>query len=853
MAEWIPDEGGWEHSLEGGEHRFRWIGGFPDQSLELGDVPAATRVVVVPTEHRQLTIVVRTAPRVTVEVRGAVPSFRLTGRVSTLSFRDPPSSVCSLTIDQAPRHLVLCRGTWSLGSQDRPASDRLRVELNAPGENVELVGGAVQSVSGEVGVLTLQDTGGDAINVSITGQLRTRSHHDFGDVHCDSFETETSASFASLTATRTTLSVGVAGRLEVVSLHADGSVWTSELVADEGYIGGNLIGTDQRPEERLLTETVAASVDEVGAIRTSEVRRPGSVQVRALSTGADSAVLCRELRIIGDDARVAVGGLLHVDSLTSAGHTDLSSRWMAAGTVEASSTTIASKHVHCSALSGQVVTSETLRIDQQLQVTGGAVEQCWLRGTASIETELRSTESLVVESSATVVGTVEAMGSVAVHDLSSVEHVRWKPAAPNEFQIDGSVARLSIDSTGKSDPHAPVLRGASIAPTDGHLTLTGQVAIRLLNGPRPLEATQLTVDLADDAIVSVSSEGPPLQLDFRGAGSLSLRAEGGAVTELNLHAGQSASVMATGPVELTSDAAFGDALPDVICMGKGDITFRAGNFGRAVFNGGPIDVERGANIADCRGTLELRSLDGVVSAARRDRDQLAQVIELNSAGDQAQLVGLDVTPLGPIGLDALKAAEVVEPDGRSLRRLARERKLPEHEVRRRSQWAVGLHRAVSEKATSGSTKARIGWVAARLQHRATFRHKTGEWAFRWVHRVVGYGYAFGPPLFAWLACSTAVTWLSFSKGFAKGICAPSTSEDGSVAPSPCVSGWGDAAVEVLHTAFFPFRLLRLSPEDPVFDYLADWAKPLAGLVVGFPFLMMLVAVRRFFSLTHDGK
>ena len=177
-----------------------------------------------------------------------------------------------------------------------------------------------------------------------------------------------------------------------------------------------------------------------------------------------------------------------------------------------------------------------------------------------------------------------------------------------------------------------------------------------------------------------------------------------------------------------------------------------------------ISLLEGGRIESLSGRFRLADLNAsrISGANAVAGSKLAPVLVDVTSSEESlsggELVSVNVTRLSGTGIRMLSHLHVFEPDRTSLMLYAQENVGP-LERRDRSQRLKILVDSVADKALSGTVRSAVLWSSARAHHSAVGGRHYVEFAFRSLHRLVGYGFRPGPALltyFVWIAALAGV-------------------------------------------------------------------------------------------------
>lgn len=859
-SDWPPTTPGWDYEEADGVHVFRGGGAHP---LVLGDIPDRFTVAVKSPKtrmNRALRIEATSARYVELSLDPAWSSYEFVGRFNQVKIgaADKSGQRPTLKFTTAPTRLFLNDGQYTLQEIDDGSNLTMRVDA-ATNCVLDVRACDVAVIAGAGGQLAISAASSEIGSIDFAGLVFLRGASQVASLRCEAANIETSLVAKSVVLGEGGLGAnGRMGSLKAEEMTSSGPVYASSIECGHLVVEGSSVvaSSDHRSAvaaaSRLRSDASDGQLGNVDSglgsivVGTLDVRG-GSVSASSVSVTSGSCVVDGHLVVdrlsVGDDQVVKVGALS------------------------------AAKVV---ALSSPVEASE-IRVSNEMsarRVSAGRIE---LLGSVTITERLDAHESLqsgceldVPESAVggdchvtagSISGRCEVRGNLEVADGGRLDDVNWVPDAPDQGRptatIDGVVRKLDIRLSGSGK-----LAGAGIVPEVGPLRIVGALALK----PSVRSGTQRQrndpVDLGEISLGSGASIRLPSdlpteirRLDVDGA-ECSVVVDNQPCT-ITVGADADFELVVGGPTSLScGDQADGHAVK-LRASGRSPLTL-SGHIRVLDCSDATqplLRLEPTASIAHATGRLRLDKCQGRLTSAWIDDVPPAQLIEVGEGlgGGRSHLLGLDVTELSAPELSNLGQITSVEPDAATLKAFAREEGLSEYEVRQRAQWSVDLKAALTGKVSSGRTSATASWVAARLQHRAIRRDPGHRWELigRWLHRLVGYGHSVLPPLVSWLAASLALTLVSLDRWSNPAFTIDMCSLPNSIDRPPCVAGLGDFGREFARIALFPFRLLRLSDGELVFFFLPDWFQPLAGLIVGLPFIFLLIALRRYFKLAHD--
>lgn len=856
---WPPETPGWTHEVTAGTHVFTGNGA---QTLILGDIPERAHVAVRSPRGRagRPLVVEATSARYTeLSVDAAWSTVVFDGRFNqvTIESAEATRQPQIIGFSTSPTKVIVGDGEYTFQRAGDGSAYRIRVD-SEQNCSLDVRACEVKGIDGNGGQLVLT-AGADeikSINFADLVYLRGSSH--VSKLECGTLNVEVGV----VVGTAKLGDGGLGAHQRMGSITADqltsaGPVYASSIECAELVVTGSHVVACADHRRAVAIASGLRSDPSVGQLGNVEgglgTLVAGTLEVRGGSVSASSvSVYSGDCRVDGDLVveRLSVGddGVVQVGALSAA-------------QVNAPGSPIEAKAIRVSRdMSARRVSAVRIELQGSVVVTEQLdASECLHSGC-----ELEVPELVVGDCHVTaglIAGHCQVRGNLEVASGAQVNDVNWMPdtlgEGPPTATIDGAVRKLEVVLSGTGE-----LAGTRLVPEVGPLRVLGSLVlkpsvpggtqrqrdepvglgeIRLGKGASlclpsdlPTEISRLDVDGTDCSVV-VDKQSCTITL--------------GSVADFKLVVG--------GPISLScGDQTDGPA-----------VKLRAS--GRSLLTlSGDVEVldcsdatqpllrlEPTASIAYATGRLRLDKCEGRLTSAWVGGMPPAKLIEVGKelGGGRSHLLGVDVTELSAPELSNLGQITSVEPDAATLKAFAREEGLSEYEVRQRAQWSVDLKAALAGKVSSGRTSATASWVAARLQHRAIRRDPGHRWELigRWLHRLVGYGHSVLPPLVSWLVASLALTLVSLDRwsnpAFTIDMCSLPNSTD----RPPCVAGLGDFGREFARIALFPFRLLRLSDGELVFFFLPDWFQPLAGLIVGLPFIFLLIALRRYFKLAHD--
>jgi hypothetical protein len=233
----------------------------------------------------------------------------------------------------------------------------------------------------------------------------------------------------------------------------------------------------------------------------------------------------------------------------------------------------------------------------------------------------------------------------------------------------------------------------------------------------------------------------------------------------------------------------------------------------------------------------------ILGLARIDGTKLTDVAEQEKLLTGGEIAGIDVTEIPFSEIAELASLEVFDPDVKTLREVARQSSGPKR--RRKAEWLKGMATIVSGKATSGSTRSAALWASARAHHKAS---DSTEWAFRFVLRMIGYGYKI------WPAFLSYVLWILFG-----GLILSLFDSQPTCAQDPktgYIGGDYNFFEQIARMILIPRDILRVS-SGPGMTYAPVFCNPMAQLVAtivtSFILVGLVLAIRNFLKTPSDKE
>lgn len=864
---WDPDVAGWEHSWEPerrvklfapvGEYRTRY-------TLDLGDMPDRARVRVA-INSDTLAVTCSSGRYSELEIAGGIRSLELAGPFRHVAVTTASPGGTTITCQMAPIQLQLGSGAWNLGGK-RAAGDQLRVRL--AGGNVDVTGGDIASIEGTADRLNIGSPPHSRPTMNVTGMVTTAHQTHLTSLRCEllrvngNLDVDGDIVVTGANVVGPALSASDIGVVRCHRLDVTGDVAIQQITAVEAAIHGNTMGYSHYAPAELASLDTFQPADDL-SLTPPIPRRPGcSIQATALTV--TGSLIAETVASASDELTVNCTRMLWIQRLHTEATGTVTASILVAASVAAPNVDLTANHadLQTAVTARSVTAAHTLRSTAGIDAATVRAAHAVVGGKINVA-RLDITDSFHATQTADVAGETHVSGSGSTERGSYLESLTWSPADSGESALSlfGVAAELTVCSTRttRSADTPALLTGDGTRPLSSELTVSGWLSVR----PTAPTSTGGKHEWTIDRLVI---DGHDANITLDGSMGLEIHA-----IDIQILVDTRAELCLIGPHQslVFSTATTVAVVPPV---GGATLTFTGEGRNRLTLGGsgavevhGEIDslivisdqvlleVADDAIVTRAVGDIRLQRIDGSIYGSTSGADT-TRLISLGTVGRDAQLVAVDVTQLPGADISKLRDADVIEPLTGPLIEHAKEQ-VDERELRRRSQQILNLHTALQSKAVSGRTRMAVAWAAARLHHRTTgsgHRKRSIETGTRWFHRMLGYGHHPGPPAAIWLASSFVVTFFSRAETKWGGFCdRAALTGNGNQTVSLCAESFGDVGREFLRTALFPFRLTNLNPEYPVFSFLVDWQRPFAGIAVGFPFLLTLLAMRRFFTLSHD--
>lgn len=859
---WPPANDGWTYELLGGEdgqvHRFS--AQHSGNPLGLGAIPDGARIEVRNQQNDRITLKSTSAKRTKIRFVRPLDALHLVGkynRIEATGRQDAP-----ITATVAPTSLVL-HGAWSLGG-NRPQGDRFKVVLDGnDGDTVQLQDGNPTSIEGRCGTLVVGGLDGQT-DIDVDAIVQTRTELTLGTVRCHRLVARKALTARLIEATgmKTSFAVTCDGGLSAARVAASRSVQAQSVHIDDlrielGHLVISRTQLDAQQHERANStgsSTGGHKIEPAVVPQHPDASTLGDVDI------IEGALLGGAIELTSAE-RFTVNGLVAVDSIATTGEVELKADLMRVKTLDAPNAAVIARHLHIVGLARAAsVDAATAHLEGDVDVAQFKSENVVVDGrfNGNLTSTIRCTLS---HDSEIAGGALLVTGDLAVSATAKVETLQSKAHdKPLNIEINGIVENATIDGT----THPVAVTGAAIQPKSGTFTISGSVKIRPTAAAggkgAPTDLGTIVCRGANTKLVVAADTTVSAKVQTAGSGTRIVTS--GKAVDLKVTRLFSAHVEvgANTTIRARDNGMDKHPAPTITYDGIGKLTL-SGTFGCVESLNGrcELSVSKDAVLEDVRGPICAVVLHGSIASSRDGHQSPATLYRLAMSSessmvvsDTARVAGLDLSNLSHQEIEMLKAAEYVEPDRQSLVQHAEAGDLSLPQIRTRAQWMLNLHQLMETKAVPGSVRVAAGWSAARLQHEATRRGNRGgwEWWFRQLHRALGYGYKLWPPIVTWVAMTGVFTLFSIGKSI---INVPMLCSD--TAPpgqSVCSRTAEDVASAFFSTLGFPFRLLRITPDVEVFEFVWVGFRPLVGVTVGVPFVFALIATRRFFKLPHDG-
>ena len=791
IPDWLPP--GSKPALEGKW----WVVEAKTATLALGKVPDNGRIEIHMTRPTILTV---TAESVRSKAKIRIVPDKGNGCVLKAKFRhvemrelDKPTRQFGLTINGRTK-LRTHAGHWKLDSGDPQAT----VEVIGGSEvETQVSGRAKISLIDWTGPLRLYATPIEGSTVSTTGNLDVRST--LRKIEVNAKAVKAAAIHGGAVRVEDTL---VANELSNLAVHAGGDVTVNNKASKLKIKSDGNLRVGPVVNNRSVVDGLSASI--AGNLTASALKNVEELAVEGLTT-CDSIHLapegpCIHLKEVATGTASLARRRVNVTSLRAATVSEEGAR-VEAETISLTSEWSGSGRIDCASFKASALTAHEIRCGH-LELEGPLiVSKADLRGDG-------------------------------VFGCPPVEaEIHWSPTGGNKITVGDGKLNVHIDSSGSEpncveiQPHGQV----GLIVLNGRIELTGLLSADLYVDSLELTSANSSIVAKSNLVIS--------RLTAPGASAEVVAYEGTTSVSMSLQPPVK-EVTLNGAKTCTFTVDIQNGIQPKLFVAEARTVIRSGHSIAPVFGLGPsapiLELGEDALAEEASGQIRIGRIDGRLSSDPSNRLRILGV-EADGAG-MGQLFGADPTsiPLRQIG--NLKELYVFEPAAAPIQKFA-EGALGEFEIRERAQWIRQLDEAMSPRAQSGRTRASIKWAAARLQHRS-LTGLSGERLGRSVHRLLGYSYLPQWPAFWWLMMALFVPLFSSRRCWSPG-------------DAECALQPGGYFSDVLKAMFFPFRVLRITSEDSAFEGLHELLVPIAGVLIGVPFLFTVLALKNYLYSPAD--